>query len=137
MRKLAVLLILAVVIVAVGAVVNKKWTAVGTVILRDKTVDGGECDLTYNSNPRQLDHAEITVDVKEKSGAPLTGCLVTAEPSMPSMAMPRTVVGLTEVRPGTYTGQLRYTMAGAWIVHVRMTRAGVTIWDQLINATAH
>ena len=65
--------------------------------------------------PRQLDPAQLRVQVTHSRNKPVSGAAVTAGLVMPAMDMGRNVVTLHETTAlGTYTGTGRFTMPGDW-----------------------
>jgi len=124
--------------VAVSNVIHRRWNANAEMILMDKWSDGSRSySMEYHSGPDQLDKSEVSVDIADKTGWAVTGCTVTADLTMPAMSMPGNVVVLREQDPGSYAGNVRYTMAGDWNVKVRIVKSGKVISTRNLSVSVH
>ncbi len=74
--------------------------------------------------PRALDPTVFTVHVTGKDNRPVINAQVTADLSMPGMAMPPNTVSFTPSAPGAYTGQGRFSMPDQWAVSVTVVDRG-------------
>jgi nitrogen fixation protein FixH len=66
------------------------------------------------AKPQQLDPILFTVQVRNRSGKPISSAIVTVNLAMPTMDMGRNSVVMSAVKPGQYVGTGRFTMAGSW-----------------------
>ncbi len=64
--------------------------------------------------PQQLDPTLFKVQVRDRSGKPISGAIVTVNLAMPTMDMGRNAVVMNAREPGQYGGTGRFTMAGSW-----------------------
>ena len=72
--------------------------------------------------PQQLDPTLFKVQVRDRSGKPISSAIVTVNLAMPTMEMSRNAVLMNAGEPGQYMGIGRFTMAGSWSVTVTATK---------------
>ena len=72
--------------------------------------------------PQQLDPTLFKVQVRDRSGKPISSAIVTVNLAMPTMDMGRNAVLMNAGEPGQYRGIGRFTMAGSWGVTVTATK---------------
>lgn len=94
-------------------------------------------DCTVPSDAKQLDPTPIVVRVVDHANRPLVGCTGTATLTMPSMPMPSNTVPLIEQAPGIYHGVGRFTMAGAWRIHIDLRRGPKKMAAEDFDVTIH
>jgi hypothetical protein len=88
--------------------------------------DGGppaDVNVEHEITPRppRVGPVRVTLRVSDASGKPLSGARVSLEGNMSHAGM-RPVFGEAgETGPGRYQSELEFTMAGDWVVLVRMT----------------
>lgn len=97
--------------------------------------------LTTEPTPPRKGANTLRVQVKDGSGAPVTGAHVSVTffmAAMPSMGMAamRTSADLTESGAGTYVGPLTLASGGTWQVTVVARKAGRTIAQEQVSLTA-
>ena len=85
-------------------------------------------DFTMDKNPPVMGKNNVTVGVKDKSGAAVTDAKVVVEYSMPAMSgMPAMNYKSTaQLKSENYVAVIEPSMAGPWNVAVKITRGGKT-----------
>ena len=71
------------------------------------------------ARPRQLDPTRFQVQLRDRSGKPVTGAQVSVQLAMPAMDMGRNEVTAQAGAAGVYTASGRFTMPGDWQVTVQ------------------
>ncbi len=89
-------------------------------------------DFGTRPNPPSKGRNQVTVSVREPSGAASTGADVSAAffmPAMPAMGMPalRASAHLSEVRAGSYSGMVELNSGGTWQVTITVRRNGQVV----------
>lgn len=69
--------------------------------------------------PRQLDPAQLSVQISDNHGKPVSGAAVTLSLVMPAMDMGQNQVTAKAGAAGVYAGTGRFTMPGQWQVTVQ------------------
>lgn len=64
--------------------------------------------------PKAMQKASFTIAVTDEAGLPVSGATIFCNMTMPEMEMPLNRPEVTEVRPGTYSADVLFTMAGKW-----------------------
>jgi hypothetical protein len=64
--------------------------------------------------PKAMQKATFTIAVTGVDGLPVSGATVFCNMTMPEMDMPLNRPEVTEMRPGTYSADALFTMAGKW-----------------------
>ena len=106
--------------------------AAGAVSAKDYTVTKQAGDYTVNvkidKNPPVTGENKMEITIQDKAGADVTDATVAIEytmagmPGMPAM----NYKAATELKNKQYTAILNFSMAGAWGVNIKITRAGKT-----------
>jgi len=78
------------------------------------------------AHPRQLDPTGLEVHLTDASGKPVSGAIITASLTMPTMDMGRNQVALSGAG-GAYKGAGRFTMSGSWLVTITARQGGDTL----------
>lgn len=85
-------------------------------------------ELSMSPSPPVVGTSTLTLTVKDAAGQPLTGARLKAEGNMNHAGMVPSFATLKEIEPGTYAGELKFTMGGDWYVLVTgKTADGKTI----------
>jgi Cu(I)/Ag(I) efflux system membrane fusion protein/cobalt-zinc-cadmium efflux system membrane fusion protein len=97
--------------------------------------------LTTEPSPPRKGANTLQVQVKDGSGAPVTGAQVRVTffmAAMPAMGMAamRAAADLTESAAGTYTGPLTLASGGTWQVTVVAQKDGRAVAQQQVSVTA-
>ena len=106
--------------------------AVGLVYAKDYTVmkKAGEymVHVTLDKNPPVTGENKMTASIQDAAGAYVTDATVAVEYGMPAMpGMPAmNYKAKTELKKNQYLATLNFSMAGAWNINVKITRAGKT-----------
>ena len=79
--------------------------------------------ITLASNPVKLSsgNAKLRIEVKDATGAPVSGAKVNVSAGMSGMDVPK-VAARAAKEPGVYEATLKLGMAGAWEVQVMAVR---------------
>lgn len=87
-----------------------------------------EVKLTLKQNPPVVGNNDMTVEIRDPAGKPVTDAKVVVNYSMPAMpGMPPMNYKTDAALSGEqYHGRINLSMAGAWNIEVRITRAGKT-----------
>lgn len=72
--------------------------------------------------PRQLDPTQMTVQISDSHGRPVSGAAVTLSLVMPAMDMGQNQVAAKAGAAGIYTATGRFTMPGQWQATVQATK---------------
>jgi nitrogen fixation protein FixH len=75
--------------------------------------------------PRQLDPAQLNVQIADSSGRPVSGASVTVQLAMPTMDMGQNQVTAQAGAAGIYTATGRFTMPGDWQVTVQADKGAL------------
>jgi hypothetical protein len=70
--------------------------------------------------PPRVGKATVTLRVREASGRPLSGARVRLEANMTHAGMRPVFAEARESEPGRYRSELEFTMAGDWVITVRL-----------------
>jgi hypothetical protein len=106
--------------------------AAGAVSAKDYAVTKQAGDYTVNvkmdRNPPVTGENKMEIAIKDKAGADVTDAMVAIEYTMPGMpGMPAmNYKAAAELKNKQYTAILNFSMAGAWGVNIKITRAGKT-----------
>jgi hypothetical protein len=85
-----------------------------------ETGAGVSVEHEFEPRPPRVGKASVTLRVADASGRPLSGARVSLEGNMSHAGM-RPVFGeARESGPGRYESELEFTMAGDWVVLVRL-----------------
>lgn len=91
----------------------------------------GELDvkLTLKQNPPVVGENDLTVEIKDPAGKPVTDAKVVINYSMPAMpGMPPMNYKTDATLHGDrYQGRMNLSMAGPWNIEVKITRAGKAV----------
>ncbi|HBH60806.1 MAG TPA: copper resistance protein [Nitrospiraceae bacterium] len=84
--------------------------------------------VAIDKNPPAVGKNNLTIDIKDPSGKPVTDAKVKVEYSMPAMpGMPAMNYKTdAELKDGKYTATMDLSMAGSWNITVKITRDGKT-----------
>jgi len=102
----------------------------GVAFAKDYEVNkkAGDFDVlvTIDKNPPAVGKNNLTIEIKDSSGKPVTDAKVKVEYSMPAMpGMPAMNYKTeAELKDGKYTAVMDLTMGGSWNVTVKITREG-------------
>jgi hypothetical protein len=89
------------------------------------TQAGVTVELTVDPYPpKPMQKARFSLAVTNADGDPVTGGSVVCDMTMPAMKMPVNRPAAHETRPGTYTAEVLFTMAGEWQAALTLTPAG-------------
>lgn len=89
----------------------------------DDAAPAAQVDVAIDPSPPTVGDAALSVTLTDAAGAPLSGATVKVEGNMNHAGMKPSFATLTEADPGTYTGTLRFTMAGDWFLLIDATLA--------------
>lgn len=83
---------------------------------------GGDISVEHEIEPRppRVGTARVTLRVADASGRPLGGARVRLEANMSHAGMRPVFAEAGEQEPGRYRAELGFTMAGDWVVLVRL-----------------
>lgn len=84
--------------------------------------DAADVSVEHEIEPRppRVGAARVTLRVADASGRPLGGARVRLEANMSHAGMRPVFAEATEPEPGRYQTELEFTMAGDWVVLVRL-----------------
>jgi nitrogen fixation protein FixH len=77
------------------------------------------------ASPRQLDPAQLNVQIAGSSGRPVSGASVNVQLAMPAMDMGQNQVTAQAGAAGVYTATGRFTMPGDWQVTVQADKGAL------------
>ncbi|MET0622316.1 MAG: FixH family protein [Pyrinomonadaceae bacterium] len=82
----------------------------------------GDITVEHEIEPRppRVGPARVTLRVADASGRPLGGARVRLEANMSHAGMRPVFADASELEPGRYQTELEFTMAGDWVVLVRL-----------------
>jgi hypothetical protein len=90
-----------------------------------KSQNGITATLTVDPYPpRPMQKASFSLTLADAKGDPLTGVSVVFDMTMPAMPMPVNRPEAAETKPGTYTADVLFTMAGEWQAAAELALAG-------------
>lgn len=75
--------------------------------------------------PRQLDPTQMTVQISDSRGRPVSGASVTIRLAMPTMDMGQNQVTAGAGAAGVYAATGRFTMPGRWQATVQAGKGGL------------
>lgn len=75
-------------------------------------------DLVLEPSPPQVGTATVTLELSDLNGQPISGGKIELEGNMNHAGMKPVFSQLEERKPGTYAGELEFTMGGDWFVLV-------------------
>jgi len=84
--------------------------------------------VTLDKNPPVTGENKMTASIQDTAGAYVTDATVVVEYGMPAMpGMPAmNYKAKTELKKNQYMAKLNFSMAGAWNINIKITRAGKT-----------
>ena len=84
--------------------------------------------VMLDKNPPVTGENKMTASVQDAAGAYVTDATVVVEYGMPAMpGMPAmNYKAKTELKKNQYMAKLNFSMAGAWNINIKITRAGKT-----------
>jgi hypothetical protein len=83
--------------------------------------DGVSIEHELAPRPPRVGTTTVTLRVSEASGRPLSGAHVRLEGNMSHAGMRPIFAEARESAPGRYQSELEFTMAGDWVITVRLT----------------
>ncbi len=83
------------------------------------TDTGYRVEISVSPERPSVGPADITVRLSDGSGAAVKGATVEVEGNMSHAGMVPVLADAREVAPGRYEADLRFTMAGDWVILVR------------------
>lgn len=92
-----------------------------------------QISLNFNSSPVTVGVAEVEVSVADREGKPLSMGELDLEGNMNHAGMKPVFSTVKESSPGTYTGELEFTMGGDWFVIISGTQSDGTVFEQTVN----